>query len=363
MKRSLCLLFVLISMISCKEKSEKQSMAEASNLQLEKNTIRKIDVHSHYKEPRDYLTGFFKKWNMQAVLVDVSITDSTKVRRSWDSYLAHKQAYPDLFSLCSSFIGVDIDSPEYAERIIEQLKGEIASGAGMVKVWKNFGMVTKDKAGNYIQIDDPRLQPIWDYLVELDIPVMAHIAEPIQAWRPLDDPNNPHFGYYTDNPQYHAYTMPEIPTYETIIKARDNWISSNPKLRVLCAHVGSMSHDVDMVSERLDTYPNMQVELGARFGDIAGQDSKKVKSFIEKYQDRVMFGTDYGTSSPQESMTAEELQTEMTNLDARYTVLWDYLSGSDSLVLRKQHTKGLGLSKEVLEKVYFQNAADFLKIK
>jgi predicted TIM-barrel fold metal-dependent hydrolase len=189
---------------------------------------------------------------------------------------------------------------------------------------------------------------------------MAHIAEPVQAWRPLDDPTNPHYGYYQNNPEYHAYNFPEIPSYETIIAARDNWIENNPDLQILCAHIGSMSHDVDMVAERLDKYPNMYVELAARFGDLARQDKKKVRGFFDKYQDRIMFGTDYGNSRPEGEMSTEELDEEKADLDASYENLWQYLTSADSLVVRRQSTVGLELSPEIIQKVYYQNLVDFL---
>jgi len=223
-------------------------------------------------------------------------------------------------------------------------------------------MVTKDANGQFIQIDDERLQPIWDFLKEKGIAVMAHIGEPVQAWRPLDDPNNPHYGYYTQNPQYHAFKHPEIPTYETIITARDNWIANNPDLRILCAHMGSMSHSVDMIAERLDKFKNIYVEPAARFGDLVGQDSKKVRAFYEKYQDRIMFGSDYGNGRIQDEMTAEELEAERTSLDSNYNNRWIYLSTSDSVEIRNQKNVGLGLSRAVLQKVYYQNMIDFLGV-
>ncbi|NNE77754.1 MAG: amidohydrolase family protein, partial [Pricia sp.] len=250
----------------------------------------------------------------------------------------------------------------FAEKEIARLGQEIENGAKMVKVWKNFGMVTKDAGGNFIQIDDVRLQPIWDFLKDKGIPVMAHIGEPVQAWRPLDDPNNPHFGYYSEHPQYHAFKHPEIPAYETIITARDNWIKKNSDLQILSAHKGSMSHDVGMISERLESYPNMYVEPAARFGDLAGQDSKKVSAFFEKYQDRIFFGTDYGNNGEQGDMTDADLQKEREQLDADYTQLWKYLSTTDPLEIRNQKTVGLGLPESILQKVYYQNAANFLKL-
>ncbi|SHG45457.1 amidohydrolase family protein [Flagellimonas flava] len=357
MKNIIYFLIVASSLLACKSKSHEETQAVSVN----HRTIRKIDIHSHFRYSRKYLPVLHKKWNMRSVLVDVSIEDSIGIARSWQPYLTHSQAHPDLFFLCSSFIGVDIDSPNFRQRIIEQLSQEISSGAKMVKVWKNFGMVTKDSSGNYIQIDDARLQPIWDFLKGKGIAVMAHIGEPEQAWRLLD-PDNPHFGYYKNNPQYHAFNIPDIPSYDSIIAARDRWIENNPDLKILCAHLGSMSHDVDMVADRLDNYPNMYVEPAARFGDLARQNPKKVGAFFAKYQDRIMFGTDFGNSNPEEAMTDAELEQEKEELDANYTLLWDYLSSTDTLEIRGQTTVGLGLPASILDKVYFQNSVNFLKL-
>ena len=362
MKNTLLFLVAILSLIACKSKTEDKSSNDAQAVSVDQKSVKKIDMHAHFKYERDYLPDFYKIWNMQALLVDVAIADSVGVNRSWDEYVAHTKAQPELFFLCSSLIGDNIDAPDFAQKEIERLKSEIEAGAKMMKVWKNFGMVTKDASGKFIQIDDPRLQPIWDFLKESGIPVMAHIGEPVQAWRPLDDPNNPHYGYYTDHPEYHAYQHPEIPSYETIITARDNWIANNPELKILCAHMGSMSHDVDMVAERLDKFPNIYVEPAARFGDLVGQDSDKMRAFFEKYQDRIMFGTDYGTSSPRNGKTPEELKSEEQNLDESYGRLWTYVATKDSVAVRGQKNKGLGLSADVLKKFYYQNAVDFLKL-
>lgn len=362
MKNTIYLLVVAVLIIACKSEKKGKVSNDSQEVSLEQQSIKKIDVHAHFKYKRDYLPAFFEKWNMQGVLVDVSIVDSLGIDRSWNEYVTHAKAQPDLFFLCSSLIGVDIDKPDFAIKAITQLEQEILSGARMVKVWKNFGMVTKDASDKFIQIDDARLQPIWDFLKERNIPVMAHISEPIQAWRPLDDHNNPHYGYYTEHPEYHAYQHPEIPSYETIIAARDNWIANNPNLKILCAHLGSMSHNVDMVAERLDKFPNIYVEPAARFGDLVGQDSKKVKAFFEKYQDRIIFGTDYGTSSPKEGKTDNELKVEEQNLDESYLRLWTYVATKDSVAERGQKNIGLGLPVAILNKFYYQNAVDFLKL-
>ncbi|WP_289644941.1 amidohydrolase family protein [Maribacter aestuarii] len=362
MKNAKYIIIALVALMACKSEKKQNGSEEAETTSLRQETIKKIDVHAHFKYERDYFKNFFNKWNMQGILVDVSKADSLGIGRSWDEYLILSQAQPDLFFLCTSLIGVGIDAPDFADRQIDRLKHEIEQGARMVKVWKNFGMVTKDASGKFIQIDDERLQPIWDFLEAQKIPVMAHIGEPVQAWRPLDDPNNPHYGYYKNNPEYHAFQHPEIPSYETIIKARDNWISRNPDLKILCAHLGSMSHDVDMVAERLDKFPNMYVETAARFGDLVGQDSDKVSGFFEKYQNRIFFGTDYGNSSPQEGKTEIELEDEEQDLQNDYNRLWTYVSSKDSVAERGQKNIGLGLSEDVLRKIYYENVVNFLEL-
>jgi predicted TIM-barrel fold metal-dependent hydrolase len=362
--RSLFFLSIIFCLLACKQKHTTPETGSKIKVTTPLSEIEIIDVHTHFHKDRNYFSGFMKDRKMKTILVDVAkhnASDSTKVERSWDDYVTLAKKHPDLFWLCSSLMGLGIDAPDFAQKELERLKKEIAQGAKMVKVWKNFGMVTKDNSGKYIQIDDPRLQPIWDFLKEQNIPVMAHIAEPVQAWRPLN-PNSPHFGYYSDHPEYHAYNFPKIPSYETIIAARDNWIANNPDLQILCAHIGSMSHDVDMVSERLDSYPNIRLELAARFGDLATQDSKKVRAFFEKYQDRILFGTDFGNNGDEGNLSAEEIAAEQEELAADYDRLHTYLSTSDSVLIRGQANVGLSLPKEVLKKIYVSNVKDLLNL-
>ena len=328
----------------------------------EQGTFEKIDFHAHYRYDRECLEPLFDKWNMRTVLVDVARTDTARNNELWEALKTQYNQYPNRYFLCASFAAMGIDHPDFAAKIIEKLRIDIEAGAVMVKVWKVIGMEIKDEAGNYVQIDDQRMQPIWDFLTDAGIPVMAHIAEPQQAWLPLKE-GNPHYGYYKSHPEYHAYQHPEIPRWETIIAARDRWIERNPDLTIVAAHMGSMSHDVGLVAERLEKYPNMYVETAARFGDLTGQDSEKVRDFFIRYQDRVLYGTDFGFSTPEEG---EEGQGACDYLENRMDMHWQYFSGGDSLnfdspmISYQVHTKGLELPDAVLQKFYRDNALKIL---
>jgi len=53
--------------------------------------------------------------------------------------------------------------------------------------------------------------------------------------------------------------------------------------------------------------------------------------------------------------TACNSYSEEKNLEENYQGLFNYLTKQDSMVVRKQQTKGLGLSKIVLEKIFSKN--------
>jgi ligand-binding sensor domain-containing protein len=73
-----------------------------------------------------------------------------------------------------------------------------------------------------------------------------------------------------------------------------------------------------------------------------------------------LFGTDYGTVEAEDQKSSEVLLAEAKNLEERYQLLFDYLTKQDSMVLRKQQTKGLALSKTVLEKIFSKNYLKYL---
>ena len=61
-------------------------------------------------------------------------------------------------------------------------------------------------------------------------------------------------------------------------------------------------------------------------------------------------------------MSKEELASEASRLKHNYEMLWNYLSSSDSLMIEKYHTKGIGLSEKTLKKVFYDNAKGLLQL-
>jgi predicted TIM-barrel fold metal-dependent hydrolase len=316
--------------------------------------IPKIDVHSHYRTDNPELVAALGAWNARAVLVDVTGGDR-KIDEKWRDFLALRAAHPGRFFLVATFDPFRLEEPGFVPTTIARLREQIAAGAKGVKVWKDIGMELKDAQGRYVQIDDPRFQPIWDFLAEQHVPVLAHIAEPLAAWQPLSA-ESPHFWYYTNYPQYHAYQHAEIPRHETIIAARDRWIARNPRLTIVGMHLASLEYDVNEVAKRLDAYPNLYVETAARINDLAMQPSDRVRAFMIRYKDRIMWGTDFGEGS-----------VSRAGLEASFAQHWRYYANADTVTLgnpRSWHrtVQGLGLPPDVLEQFAHRNAERVLKL-
>src|SRR3954451_19760630 len=89
-----------------------------------------------------------------------------------------------------------------------------------------------------------------------------------------------------------AYTHPEWPSKGAILAARDHLTAENPKLRVVGAHLGSMETNVDDIARRFDLHPNFAVDMAARVPYFMLQPRDKVRAFLLKYQDRVLYATD-----------------------------------------------------------------------
>jgi len=310
--------------------------------------IPKIDVHAHYRTDSPELVSTLAEWNVRAVLVNVTGGDR-KIAEKWRDYRTLQAAHAGRFFLVTTFDPFRFNEPDFVATTIAQLRADIAAGAKAVKVWKDIGMELKDADGRYVQIDHPRFQPIWDFLADQHIPVMAHIGEPLAAWRPLND-SSPHFWYYKNNSQYHAFSRPEIPGHETIIAARDRWVARNPRLTIVAMHLASLEYDVDEVGKRLDRYSNLYVETAARINDLAMQPSPKVRDFFLRYQNRVMWGTDFGEGS-----------TSRAQLEASFDQQWRYYARGDTVTLgsaRGWHrtVQGLDLPLTVLDKFAHRNA-------
>ena len=157
--------------------------------------------------------------------------------------------------------------------------------------------------------------------------------------------------YFTNNPQYHMYLHPEAPSHERLMESRDNVLARYPELIMIGAHLGSLEWDVDVLAERLDLYPNFAVDMAARVCHFQVQDRQKVRNFILRYQDRLIYATDM-------SVSGDNFEGRKSRIENDWRSDWAYFATDSLLSSRKvdKEFEGLDLSEEVLRKIYYTNA-------
>ncbi len=325
--------------------------------------VRKIDTHTHHNAESTALTDAAKAANFYLLTVSVDVPNYPKLEEQIRLALFQKANNPDHIDFLSTISLENWSDANWAEKEIERIKKTFDQGAIGIKIWKNIGMTYKDENGDFIMADHPRLEPVFQFVQDQDKTLMAHLGEPKNCWLPLDQMTvNNDRTYFKAHPEYHMFLHPEYPSYEQQVEARDNLLAKFPEIRFVGAHLGSLEWNVDELAKRLDSYPNMAVDMAARIGHLQFQsqkDQEKVRDFIIKYQDRLIYGTDLGISGTPDS---EQVKA---NALATWQGDWNYFV-SDQIMENRVVTgsfQGLKLPSEVVDKIYYFNAVKWFKIK
>jgi len=314
--------------------------------------IRPIDAHIHIYKVDPEFTALIERLNLRAVnicVIDDRDPDYKGLEPQRTEVLKVRQSTLGRAAFATTFDPYGFEQPGFAARSIRQLNDDFAHGAVAVKIYKVMGMEMKNKAGKWIMADDPAFEPIYRDIAAHNRTVIAHLAEPDSCWE-APNPASPDFSYYKKHPGEYAYAHPDWPSKQAILAARDHLLEQNPKLRVVGAHLGSMETNVDDIARRFDRYPNFAVDMAARVPYFMLQPRDKVRAFLLKYQDRVLYATDI-VALPG-SKTKETL-AELRNTYARD---WQFFSTDQNVTYNGHTYQGLALPRPVLQKLFHDNA-------
>jgi predicted TIM-barrel fold metal-dependent hydrolase len=323
-------------------------------------SVDKIDSHIHIRTPDTTFLKQAEEDNFRLVDINVDGPSSPAVKNQQEQALRHVKSFPGRTVLVSAFTVKNWTDPDWQAKTLAYLKDAFAKGAVGVKVWKNIGMELRDKNGKFVMIDDPRFDPIFEYMAKNNIPLLSHQGEPKNCWLPVEQMTvEGDKRYFSEHPQYHMYLHPEYPSYEDQIGARDRMIEKHPDLKVISVHLASLEWDVAEIAKRLDKYPNMAVDMAARIPHLHNQaekDWQKVHDFFIKYQDRILYATDF--------VITESAKPENVKKNTHETWLRDWKFFATDQVLTNVNTsgefKGLKLPKEVIDKIYRKNAEKWI---
>jgi len=210
-----------------------------------------------------------------------------------------------------------------------------------MKVYKSLGFSgIKDTDGKRVAVSDPRLDPIWAKCGELGIPVIIHTADPKSFWDPMDRYNERWLELKTHAGRKRDANDP-VP-FDSLMREQHAVFARHPKTTFINAHMGWYPNDLKKLDSLMKKFPNMYVEIGAVIAEL-GRQPRAANQFFTKWQDRILFGKDSWVPSEYATyFRVLETDDEYFPYHKKYHAFW--------------RMYGMGLSDEVLKKVYYKNA-------
>jgi predicted TIM-barrel fold metal-dependent hydrolase len=313
-------------------------------------TFEKIDAHVHVRYTGPEFLEQAIEDNFKVVIINLDHHDYD-MQHDWAA--EQGRIHGDQCIYLTYFPIAGWDEPDWQEKTIDLLRKAFADGAAGVKVWKNIGMEFKDKDGRFVTIDDPKFDPIIDFIQAEDKTLTAHLGEPRDCWLPLEEMlATSNRNYYSGHPEYHMYQHPEYLSYEAQIAAMERMLEKHPDVRYVGCHLASIEWSVAELAKFLDKYPNVAVDLAARIDDLQLLDRDQVRQFFIDYQDRLLYGTDFIIDEEDNPVEAAREVHEEWLLD------WNYFATDNILTIPgiAQPARGLDLPPVVLRKLYHENA-------
>jgi predicted TIM-barrel fold metal-dependent hydrolase len=252
---------------------------------------RVIDVHTHCFAPgidavKAQMEVIDRMGISAIVVLDGGDTDGNLM-----AWMHLRKKYPERLIVFGNVPWGKIKQESFFEDLPREITEQHRLGVRGIKIFKALGMSIRDARGELLKIDDRRLDPFWAKCGELGLPVLIHTADPREYWYPLT-PNSFHYGMRSEREQH--YDREKMPSWDELIRQRDNVLKKHPKTTFIAPHLGSLEFDLKQLGETFDKYPNFYVDCSARTRIIGRLNPAAVRDFITKYQDRILFGTDGG---------------------------------------------------------------------
>lgn len=299
-----------------------------------------IDVHNHQRSMQagdlTRLVAEMDKLNM-AIMVNLSGGNGENLKASAASIRAN---HPKRFIVFANIDFTGIGENGWSDKAVRQLEADVKNGANGLKIFKNLGFSVTDRSGKRVTVDDPRLDPIWKKCGDLKIPVLIHTADPKSFWDPMDEKNERWLELKTHPRRKRSANDPA--PFEELLSEQHRMFRKHPRTTFIAAHFGWLPNDLDRLAKLLTEMPNVAVEMGAIIAEL-GRQPRAAAAFFEKFQDRILFGKD--SWAPSEYATyfrVLETADEYFPYHKKYHAFWSMY--------------GMGLSDDILKKVYYKNA-------
>lgn len=322
------------------------SIYKTPQIKINKAKYPVIDFHSHdYPKSAAEVDAWVKTMDETGIAKTMILTYSTGSQ--FDSAVDRYARYKDRFEVWCGFDYTGYDKPGWQEHAVAELERCYKKGAKGVGELGDKGLgelYSKPVPGYGLHIDDPRMKPLLEKCAALHLPVSIHVAEDAWMYLAADATND---GLMNAATWKVDLSKKGILNHDQLIATLERAVKENPKTIFIACHLANCCSDLSVLAKLFDAYPNLRADIAARYGEIAPI-PRYTKAFMEKYADRLVYGTDMGTSPDMYRTTFRILETEDEHFyeQALFNYHWPLY--------------GLGLSDDLLKKLYYGNAEKIL---
>jgi uncharacterized protein len=313
---------------------------------IEKAKFPVIDMHSHtYVSSEEELDQWVK--NMDEAGIEKTILLSYAYGKQFDSLVTFYSKYKDRFELWCGFNYTGYDKPGFGPDAVKELERCFKAGAkGIGELGdKGKGLFYCQPPAWGMHLDDPRMDMLIDKCGELGMPINIHVGEPQWFYEKMDSTNDGlinAFSWRLDNQE-------GILNLDEVLKTLENAVKKHPGTIFIACHLANQNTDLTKLGALLDKYPNLYADISARYAEQAPV-PRYTKAFLDKYQDRIIYGTDMGFNKSMYETTFRILEStdeHFYNIDL-FGYHWPLY--------------GFGLGDDTLKKIYKTNAEKIYSI-
>ncbi len=193
-------------------------------------------------------------------------------------------------------------------------------------------------------LDDKVYDKFYDYLEEKQMPIIMHVADPAESWamETASEDAKALGRTYCDN----------FPSKKQLTGEVFGLLDKHPKLKFGLAHFGFMSYDIDE-AERFLSYENTFFDLtpGGEQLIKMSENWQEWLEFFEKYQDRIVYGTDFYAFPKDENWEIA--------FNRRPKFLRQFFETDSEYKYLDKTFKGVKIEKSLRDKLYREN---FMKL-
>ena len=282
------------------------SIYKIPQTKIEKAKYPVTDFHTHdYPKTNAEVDQWVKTMDEAGVEKNMILTYSTGAGfdSAVDKYARHK----DRFVMWCGFDYTGLDKPGWEKLAVAELERCYKKGArGVGELGdKGLGELYSLPTPGYIHIDDPRMKPLIKKCGELHMPISIHVAE--DAWMYLK-PDSANDGLMNAAKWQVDMTKKGILDHDQLIATLEHAVRDNPKTTFIACHLANTCSNLSVLAGLLDKYRNLYADIAARYGELAPI-PRYVHNFMEKYSDRLVYGTDMGTSKEMYHITFRILES------------------------------------------------------